>query len=491
MESGIGIRLMKRWRWLTMVLAGLLLASCGKPAGNFAPENTGVRLDSTNLPIVWIEVGGDSIMRSERIQAHMKIIHNGEGQLNYADTVAHPGQHIDYEGYIALRHRGNSTYNDSPKKPYSFRTLSEPLKQGGKKQKVSILGMPKDNNWALLAPYADKSMIRDLLAMEIARPWMEYAPQGRHCELFLDGTYYGVYILSEVVSKGKNRLNLTKPGNQGDALTGGYLMEVDNIDKDTYVSKYHPIDSNGNPFKDCLIHFQYKEPDFEDLSPQQRQYIERQIDLMEAALASADYRDPVNGYRRYIDVMSFIDYQLVMEVSHNVDAYRLSGKFYKRRDSIDTRFKMVVWDTNTAFGNYRAREGWRTDTWMYQSNDVLRQEGEDYLIPFWWQRLNSDPAYTAALKQRWDEYRNANLRTDRLMATVDSLANVITAQGAEQRDNQAWPRWGVWVWNNYYVGNDYEDEIAFLKSWLLDRLNWMDRQLGHVPQEDRKQLKTE
>ena len=121
----------------------------------------------------------------------------------------------------------------------------------------------------------------------------------------------------------------------------------------------------------------------------------------------------------------------------------------------------------------------------------MRQEGEDYLIPFWWQRLNSDPAYTAALKQRWDEYRNANLRTDRLMATVDSLANVITAQGAEQRDNQAWPRWGVWVWNNYYVGNDYEDEIAFLKSWLLDRLNWMDRQLGHVPQEDRKQLKTE
>ena len=290
-----------------------------------------------------------------------------------------------------------------------------------------------------------------------------------------------MYVLTEVVSKGKNRLNLGKPGSQGDALTGGYLMEVDNVDEVTYVSKYHPVDSNGKPFEDCVIHFQYKEPDPEDLRPEQRQYIEHQIDLMEAALASPGYRDPVNGYRRYLDMMSFIDYQLVMEVSHNVDAYRLSGKFFKRRDSVDPRFKMVVWDANMAFGNYRAREGWRTDTWMYRSNDVMRQEGEDYLIPFWWQRLNSDPAYTAALRQRWAEYRRTNLSDERLMATVDSLATVLTSHGAEQRNSQAWPRWGVWVWNNYYVGNNYADEIAFLKTWLNERIAWMDRQLGYHP----------
>ena len=481
MEVRIGFGVTKWWlAALTVALAAMV--SCGpEPARNFPPDNTEVRLDSTNLPIVWIEVGGDSIMRSERIEARMKIIHNGEGHLNYADTAAHPGQHVDYEGLIALRHRGNSTYNDSPKKPYSFRTLQEPLKRGGKKLKVSILGMPKDNNWALLAPYADKSMIRDMLALEIARPWMEYTPLGRHCELIVDGTYYGVYVLTEVVSKGKNRLNLGKPGSQGDALTGGYLMEVDNVDEVTYVSKYHPVDSNGKPFEDCVIHFLYKEPDPEDLRPEQRQYIEHQIDLMEAALASPGYRDPVNGYRRYLDMMSFIDYQLVMEVSHNVDAYRLSGKFFKRRDSVDPRFKMVVWDANMAFGNYRAREGWRTDTWMYRSNDVMRQEGEDYLIPFWWQRLNEDPAYTAALKQRWAEYRRTNLSNERLMATVDSLATVLTSHGAEQRNSQAWPRWGVWVWNNYYVGNNYNDEIAFLKTWLNERIAWMDRQLGYHP----------
>ena len=186
---------------LTLGLVLLALTGCQKRAGNFPPDDTGVRLDSTNLPIVWIEVGGDSIMRDTRINAHMKIIHNGNGRLNYADTAAHPGQRKDYDGFIALRHRGNSTYNDSPKKAYSLRTLAEPMwRDVATKKGVKLLGMSRDDNWALLDPYADTSMVRDLLGFEISRPWMEYVPQGRYCELILDGTYYGVYILCEVVS---------------------------------------------------------------------------------------------------------------------------------------------------------------------------------------------------------------------------------------------------------------------------------------------------
>ena len=98
---------------------------------NYQPDNKNVKLTSTNLPIVWIEVNGNIIDRDERITARMKIIHNGEGQLNYADTVAHPGQTIDYEGYVALRYRGSSSYSMSDKKPYSFRPLDKPLEEGG------------------------------------------------------------------------------------------------------------------------------------------------------------------------------------------------------------------------------------------------------------------------------------------------------------------------------------------------------------------------
>ncbi len=448
---------------------------------NYPPDNQNVRLTSTNLPIVWIEVDGEIIDRYEQITARMKIIHNGEGKLNYADTVTHPGQNVDYEGYVALRYRGSSSFYSSDKKPYSFRPLDKPLEEGGTKKKVDILGMGKDNNWALLAPYADKSMIRDLLAFEVSRPWMEYTPEGRFCELFLDGTYYGVFILTEVVSKGKTRINLDDPGAEGDELTGGYIMEVNRTDGEvTIVSKYHPVSSTGTRYMNQYIHFQYKSPDYEDMTTEQVNYIKGRINQMESTLWN--YRPMGStGYRDYLDMDNFIDYQIAQELGHNVDAYRLSGKFFKRRDSEDPRFKMVLWDMNLAYGNADYYQAWRTDTWIYKNNDVLYSEEDPQLIPFWWYKLNTDPEYTAALKSRWAQYRRTNLREDRIMATVDSLARVLTSHGAERRNSQAWPRWGVYVWPNYYVADNFADEIDYLKQWLSRRIAWMDAQLDYDP----------
>lgn len=67
------------------------------------------------------------------------------------------------------------------------------------------------------------------------------------------------------------------------------------------------------------------------------------------------------------------------------------------------------------------------------------------------------------------------------MAVVDSLANVLTSHGAEQRNSQAWPRWGRYVWPNYYVAGNYADEVAWLKQWIINRIAWMDQELGFDP----------
>lgn len=470
----------KRLLLLAVVLMTVTGTSHAWSWWNYPPDNRNVTLTSTNLPIVWIVVNDNVIDRDERITARMKIIHNGDGQLNYADTVAHPGQHIDYEGYVGLRYRGNSSYSMSDRKPYSFRPLDKPLEEGGEKVKVKILGMGKDNDWALLAPYADKSMMRDLLAFEISRPWMEYTPQGRYCELFLDGIYYGVYILTEVVSKGKHRLNLDDPGIEDDEITGGYLLEVDRNEGTTYTSRYHPVTKSGQRLMNQYIRFQFKEPDYDEMTDEQVRYIKDRIDAMESALWN--YRPTgTTQFQEYIDMTNFVDYQIAMEFGHNVDAYRLSGKFFKRRDSEDARFKMVVWDMNLAYGNADYYQGWRTDTWVYQNNDVLNSQGDSQLVPFWWYKLNTSPEFTSALQSRWAQYRRANLREDRLMATVDSLANVLTSHGAESRNSRAWPHWGQYVWPNYYVANDFQDEISFLKQWLSDRIAWMDEKLGFDP----------
>jgi len=458
---------------LSILLTTLLLAlwGCNKASNNYPPDDTTVKLDSTNLPIVWIEVSGDSIKRDQRIQGRMTIIDNGEGRLNYTDTIEHPHQHIDYQGYIAIRYRGNSTFNNSPKKPYSLRTLDEPMWRGNaKKRKVSLLGMGRDSNWALLAPYADKSLMRDMITRELSRPWMEYSPQGRHCEVIVDGIYYGVYVLSEVVSKGAHRLNLASPGDKGDALTGDYLMEVDCYDEVTYTSRFSPLTSDGRPITSHHILFQYKSPDRQELDREQVRYINSRIDEMEAGIASGKYR-------HLIDEMSFIDYQLMTELCHNVDGYRLSGKFYKRRDSVDPRFKMVLWDTDLAYGNASHRQAWRTDTWIYQSNDILLREKDVYMVPAWWYWLNNNIHYTSRLKARWAQLRSSYLSDERVSAVIDSLAYTLTSCGAEGRNSQAWPRWGVKVWPNHYIATSHADEVNHIKQWLSQRLQWMDQQL--------------
>ena len=120
---------------------------------------------------------------------------------------------------------------------------------------------------------------------------------------------------------------------------------------------------------------------------------------------------------------------------------------------------------------------------MYKNNNVMNTAGDPQLIPFWWYKLNTDPSYTAALKARWAQYRRNNLREDRIMATIDSLATVLNSRGAVRRNYQAWPRWGQYVWPNYYVATGFADEVAWLKQWLTDRIAWMDEQLGFDPNE--------
>ena len=467
---------MKRKLLLTVCALVCTNVAFAQRADNYKPDDPNVRLTQTNLPIVFIDVAGKQIDRKEKITAKVKIIDNGKGKLNYADTVAHKNQRIDYEGYVALKYRGNSSFTSSDKKPYSIRTLDKPLEQGGKKKNVSILGMGKDNDWALLAPYSDKSMIRDILSFTLARPYFEYVPHTRLCEVILDETYYGVYIMSERVGKGKNRLNLPSPGTQGDALTGGYLLEVDRADETVYTSKHHPYKEYGVEATDKYIYYQSKSMDWEEMTTEQRSYIEGRIDEMEAAFAAPNYTDPNVGYRKYIDVTSFIDYQLSTEFAHNNDGYRLSTNLYKRRDSENGRFKTSLWDMNIAFGNVDYYNGWRTDTWVYNLNKEIYQQ-DNNLIPFYWQRLQNDPEYIKELKERWKKYREEAYSDAHIAQVIDSLTHLLNDYGAQQRNSQAWPRWGKYVWPNKFVANSYDEEIAYIKQWITRRLAFMDKKL--------------
>jgi len=489
MGVGMMIRKIGKWRkwkkaWFLLLVAIPIMSMAGTyDENNYRPSNSGVKLEETNLPIVFIDTGHEVIHKDYRVAVGMTIIDNAEG-WNYGDTLAHANQRVDYRGTVALKYRGNSSFSLSPKKPYSFKTLMESDVES-EKVDVELLGMPADRDWVLLAPYNDRSMIRDVLMFELARPYFEYTPRARYCELVVDGIYYGVYVLAERPSKGRNRLDLRDPGSSGDALTGGYQLEIDRQDEEHwYVSKYPAVDKNGKKYGYWNeISFVFKHPEYDEMMPrhpERLEYIEHQIDLMEDALASPDFKDEEVGYRKYLDVTSFMDQQLTQEVANNVDAYRLSTILYKHRDSRDGRFKTTLWDFNIALGNARFCGGDLTDFWVYQ-NTYLTNFNAQEKVPFWWMRMMEDPEYVRALKGRWKEYREGFYSDEHIEATIDSLVRHLDMKGARQRNFEAWPLWNVNVWPvpDWEGVNSWEKEIAYLRSWLSKRMAWMDQQLGY------------
>jgi len=452
-------------------------------------RNRNVKIDRTNLPIVFINVGGQMIMRDQYVLGRMKIIHNGDGQTNYGDTLAHQGQVVDYEGFIALKYRGNSSFDSSNKKPFAFRTLQSDVlpEDGGAKQKVKILGMAKDNKWGFIAPWADEAMFRDVLSFELARPWMDWVPAARMCEVILDGTYYGVYVLCERVSKGKHRLDLNDPGADEGDLTGDYHVSVDHGYDPYFTSKYRPWQSldGSRVATNYTIKYEYGDPDpeeFGQLPAGVRQALTGEVDKMEASFRAANWLDPQEGYRKYIDPMSFIDYMLATELSMNIDGYRLSTHLYKhsetraRLEGIDARWKLTLWDFNIAWGNANYYDGDRTDRWQYMLN--INFTWDDCPVPFYWYRLLQDDNFVEALHQRWQQYRQANHSDRAILATIDSLATLITSGGAAQRNEEAW---GVfqqgYIWPIPYYAQSYDDAVGYLRSWVAQRLRFLDRYL--------------
>lgn len=459
---------------LPYILAVLALVGCGKtpqPAAtgrNHPPTVQDVRIDRTNLPIVFINTLEHDIRRDGYVQAKMKIVDNPDG-VNYGDTLAHVGQTVDYEGFISIKYRGHTSYDYSPKKPYSIKLVTA----DGGKRKAPLLGMGKDNTWVLQAPYLDRSLIRNTLSLSLARGYSEFVPETRFCELVLDGIYYGVHTLGEKVRRGDARLDIQKPGDSGDALTGGYIVCVDRDDEAfVHESKYPPVSADGAFLSGRSVWMQYTDPDCDDITEAQRAYIDAQFDAFEDALASDSFKDPETGYRKYIDVTSFIDYQLATEISGNIDGYRLSTYLYKYRDSVDPRFKMTLWDFDFAWGMNTANSivsGNRVVNWAYMNNAIV---GVSARMPFWFGRLMSDPAYVAQLKARYAEYRRG--RYADVPAVIDSLSTLLTAGGAAARDRRAWPRQGV-----ISAGaSSYAEEVASVRRFALARIAWLDRQLG-------------
>jgi len=330
--------------------------------------------------------------------------------------------------------------------------------------------MPAENDWVLHNPFSDKTFIRNVLAYKIANDMGRYASRTRLCEVVLNGEYQGAYVFEEKLKRDRNRVAIARLDSsdvEGESLTGGYIIKVD---KDAG-------EQTGGWRSKLRTRYHYHYPKPDDILPEQKQYIQNFMDEFEAVMASPDYDNPEEGYAKYIDLDSFIDFFIVNEVSKNIDGYRLSTFMFKDRDSRGGKLNMgPVWDFNLAFSNANYYLGERTEGWNLDALLGRPNNSSDFPVPPWWSVLVRDDTFKMRLENRWFELRRDVMHIDSLMTFIDDQA--VKLDEAQKRNYERWPILGQQLWPNAFIGESYEEEIEYLKEWLETRIEWMDEAIS-------------
>lgn len=420
-----------------------------------------VNFISSNLPIVVINTNGQTIPDEPKIDADLGIIYNGSGVRN---NLIDPFN--NYNGKIGIELHGHSSLM-FPMKSYGI----ELRDASDNSQDKSILGMPKESDWILYAPYTDKTLMRNFLAYTMSREMGRWAAHCQFVEVVLNNDYQGIYVLMEKIKRNSNRVSVSKIANTdttGDAVTGGYIFSLDK-DPDGWFSSYPSPGSATVSYRQ----FSYVYPKLENIVQAQKDYIKSYVDSFEAALASPVFQDPVNGVRKFADIPSFIDYFIVNELSRNVDAYRLSAYFYKDRNSKNPKiFAGPVWDYDLAFRNANYCNGSDITGWAYLFNNICADDPAG-LVPFWWNQFMNDTAFKNSLRCRWKQLRQTSLTSQHIDFLIDSISTLVNE--AQQRHFQRWPVLGQYIWPNPDpIPTTYAGELSSLKLWIDARLQWID-----------------
>jgi len=215
--------------------------------------------------------------------------------------------------------------------------------------------------------------------------------------------------------------------------------------------------------------FFYVEPKADEITPAQRAWLQRHLADFERALHGPDFKDPVKGYAAYIDTASFIDHHLIVELTKNIDGFRFSTFFQKDRGG---KIKMEpIWDWNLSLGNANGKQGHIAEYWYWPQLDDNQYS--------YYRRLFEDPDFGQRYVDRLAELRATVFSHTNLIARIDALTSELG--GAVGRNFERWPILGRHIWPNTFIGKTYNDEINYLKDFLRQRLDWIDRQFIAAP----------
>ncbi|GAB1416593.1 hypothetical protein MASR2M117_19990 [Paludibacter sp.] len=405
------------------------------------------------MPIVIIttdvdpKTGKQYTIRDEpKVPAAMKIVFRQDGSRNYVSD-ANNLEFLNYNGKIGIEFRG-STSQTLSNKPYGLTTYKA---DNVTNNNVSILDMPKENDWVLNALAFDNSLIRDYLSYDLYREMGNYSPRQRFVEVIINGDYKGLYIFMEKLKIDKDRINITKMTSADNVLpelSGGYVTKSDKP------TGGDPIAWQMYSNKGAIVDFIHHSPKPEEITLNQQNYI-KGVFLSLASVASNS--SIVGGYPEIIDVPSFIDFMLMSEFASNVDSYQYSTFYHKDRNG---KLRAgPIWDYNLTYGldlfyNNRSLK----NVWQFNNND---NEGPKY-----WYDLFNNAAFRCYLTKRWKEVNAVNqpLNYNYVSNKIDQICSLISEAALREKD-----RWGN--------AQNWSNEIATLKSWISGRIEWINSQL--------------
>lgn len=402
---------------------------------------------SSHLPVVMIETDGQTITKEETIWSTISIIDNENGK-NYL------GDEYQFQTAATLRYRGSSSIMFD-KKQYRLAFFEE--REGTKRNNISVMGMPKEGDWVLNGPFLDRSLIRNSLLYDVSRDIMDWAPNTRYCEVFLEGVYQGVYLMVESVKVSDSRVDL-KDFSLINGETAYMLQREMTGTGDNVINNFGTY--AGKTYHELSIQY----PSKQKLIERQKEWIRKDVSEFERILYSNQFDDKETGYSKYIDVDSFVDYYIINEFAMINDAGYLSTIVYK---DLGGKMKITVWDFNNAFDNYPSMPIASTEFSVHNNN--------------WFERLIQDRSFTEKVVKRYHELRKGVLGDNYLIKIIDDTALYL---GDSVDRNFA--VWGytfeerLLLKDKERISRDptnYKEALKMLKDEIIDRGKFLDENI--------------
>lgn len=376
----------------------------------------------TGLPVLWIEIQNraEVISKDSYLNAHFTLVE---------DVVTRgAGDVLEMDGQI--KGRGNSTWTGA-KKPYRLKMNSG----------VSLLGEAKDKSWVLLANYLDKTMLRNATAFYLSSiSCLDYTPKFHFVEVMMNGRYNGTYQLGDHLKISSDRVNVGEDG---------FLLEIDSkAEFDDVTVKVEHIENPVN----------IKDPDV-GVDDDDYNYVRQYLAAADDALFGSRFTDPDEGWQKYLDINSFVDWYLINEITKNMDATFNTSCFMNLKRG--GKLKMgPVWDFDLAMGN------------VYNT-EISSPEGLWVVGSQWYTRLFQDPAFVAKVKERFNYFyamRNEIINEMNLNAQYLKYS-------VRENDNK-WHILYSSIGPNTDVWGSYVNEVQQMKVWLAKRFECLKTELS-------------